>query len=44
MPHIDLDAPQPAANSASSMEWLKWLLLVIIAIATALIAYRLMPN
>jgi hypothetical protein len=43
MPHIDL-APGPAASTGPSVEWLKWLLLLLIAVATAVIAYFLLPT
>jgi serine/threonine protein kinase len=44
MPHIDLDAPHPAESEPQAAEWLKWLLLLLIAIATAVIAFFLLPT
>jgi serine/threonine protein kinase len=43
MPHIDLDAP-PRGEEEQAVEWLKWLLLLVIAVATALIAFFFLPG
>jgi serine/threonine protein kinase len=40
MPHIDL----PPTTSPSSLEWLKWLLLILVAVLTAVIAFYLLPT
>jgi len=42
MPHIDLDSG--AAAEGQGIEWLKWLLLLLIAVATAVIAFFLLPT
>jgi hypothetical protein len=41
MPHIDLDGSR--GNQSQGVEWLKWLLLLLIAVATAVIAFFLLP-
>jgi serine/threonine protein kinase len=45
MPHIDLDGTRRAEEAEDEgPEWLKWVLLVLIAAATAVIAFFLMPR
>jgi serine/threonine protein kinase len=42
MPHIELDANR--APEAPGVEWVKWVLLLLIAVATAVIAFFLLPT
>ena len=41
MPHIDLDTA-PRAEEEQGAEWVKWMLLLLIAVATAVVAFFLM--
>jgi serine/threonine protein kinase len=42
MPHIELDSAR--APEAQGSEWVKWVLLLLIAVATAVIAFFLLPS
>ena len=46
MPHINLGAAPapPPADADAGAEWIKWVLLVLIAVATAVIAFYFMPT
>jgi hypothetical protein len=39
-PRIDLDVAPPPMNSPHSAEWLKWLAVVAVALATAVVTFR----
>jgi hypothetical protein len=43
MPHIELGSPGRAPEGPSA-EWVKWALLLLIAVATAVIAFFLLPT
>ena len=44
MPHIDLDARPREQEEEQGIEWLKWVLLLAIAIVTAVIGFYLLPS